>query len=603
MTSSNTTCAPSTRLTATGSRIRLFVALSVMLLWVFNGPAWGETDPETVELKAVRAGHHGHYTSVVFEFDRTATFIPPALTDDTLTIAFNNVRTGLSPYRQYKDVGTWVRLNTEKSTITARIGLTEHFNRFTYFVLQYPDRVVVNLYDNPLPVSSPPTAQPPESTPAAKGAGSTPDQAATSPPPKKAPSSGPEHRRLTLNINQGDIREILSALAIQQEMNIVMAPEVSGKVTIHLHQVDLMDALHAINRAAGFEVKRRGNIYYVFKPAEQQDPQSDKYHMRIFKLEYAEVTQIQEILEAIPGIRLIKIHEPSKTIIVEDTWANLKKIETLIGYWDVKPKQVLIEAKILEIALTDDMSFGVNWEKVLKDFRIGTGGFSTATLPGAEGVSPLPATGSGVFGNVITGAGTSSQIAAAIDALQSKTRIETLSTPRILAIHGKNALVQVGGKQGYRVTTTNVGVATETIEFIDTGTILELTPYIDDEGNTLLNIKPSINAARLEEGVPVVNSTVVSTWLMAKNGETVFIGGLIQDAGTETRDQVPCVGDIPGLGLLFGRRTYGSGKSELVVLITPHIVDGPTIAGEKAIETTEKLEERFKKKGNFDDLE
>ena len=108
-------------------------------------------------------------------------------------------------------------------------------------------------------------------------------------------------------------------------------------------------------------------------------------------------------------------------------------------------------------------------------------------------------------------------------------------------------------------------------------------------------MRPSIRSARIEGGIPVVNSTEVSTWLTAKNGETVFIGGLIQDSKTKTKDMVPCLGGFPGLGALFGRTTSDIGKSELVVLITPNILEtGEAPIGKTAIEKVGQAEERLK---------
>ena len=329
-------------------------------------------------------------------------------------------------------------------------------------------------------------------------------------------------------------------------------------------------------------------------PRKKPKQQYEDLKMEIFKLEYAEIDKIQEVLDAIPHLRLIKIHEPTKTIIVEDTPENIEKVKKLIRFWDAKPKQVMIEAKILEVTLTDDMSWGVNWEQLLGgDAAIGTGGFSSATLPDGSGISPVSPSGVGVFANIITGAGTDWQFAAALDALESKTNIDTLSTPKILAIHGKPAKVQVGGKQGYTVTSVSDGIATTSIEFIDTGTILDITPYIDDDDNVLLKVEPTINSARIEEDVPVVNSTSVTTWLMAENGETVFIGGLIQNTQNTTRTGIPCLGDIPVLGFLFGRSVQGGGKSELIVLITPRVVTNGAASSVEAIEKTQAAQERL----------
>ena len=403
---------------------------------------------------------------------------------------------------------------------------------------------------------------------------------------------------MTINFLNVDIREALSALAIEREINIATAQGVSGNVSVHLFQVSLDEALNAITLAGGLSFQKEDELYYVYKPTEVLDPMAGQLQMHIFKLKYTEIEKVQEILSAIPGMRTIKIHEPSRTIIVEDTPENIAKIKTILGHWDRRPKQVMIEAKILEITLTDDMSFGINWrDLVMGDVKIGTGGLSSAILPTDEITSPAPATGTGLFANLIAGAGTAKQFTAALDFLQTKTRVNTLSTPKILAIHGKPAKVQVGGQQGYRVTTTNVGVATETVQFIDTGTILEITPFIYDDNSILLEVKPSINSAKIEDGIPVVSSTQVSTWLMSKNGETVFIGGLIQDTKTKTRDMIPCLGGIPALGALFGRTLSGVGKSELVVLITPSVLlDAGTREEDlEFIEKTRKIDESFKK--------
>ena len=413
---------------------------------------------------------------------------------------------------------------------------------------------------------------------------------------KRSSTSSADGNLVSLNFLNVDVREALSAIAMEREINIATAPDVSGEISVHLFGVTLVEALDAICLAGGFTYYKHGDLYYISKPKEAEEAEPEKSKVEIFKLNYADVTKVQEILSALPDMRMVKLHEPSKTIIVEDTPENIERVRTIINYWDTMPKQVLIEAKILEINLTDDMSLGVNWEKILGDVRVGTGGFSTATIPTTAPVSPVPATGSGIFANMITGAGTSYQFAAALDALRSVTKVNALSTPKVLAIHGKPAKVQVGGEQGYKVTTVNQGVSTETVEFIDTGIVLEITPYIDDRDNILLNVRPSITSATIEEGIPVTNTALVTTWLLAKNGETVFIGGLIQNNKTNIRDSVPCLGSIPVLGLLFGSTFRGVDKTEIVVLITPHIVDkGLKPLAEQAIEKAKTLEETFEK--------
>ena len=415
--------------------------------------------------------------------------------------------------------------------------------------------------------------------------------------PPETELNRPMEPLITINYIDVDIRKALSTLAMERELNIATAAGVSGKISVHLYQVTVGQALGAIVNAGGFTYHKEGDVYYVYKPKEARDPQAVRLQLRVFKLKYGEVAKVQEILDALSETRVIKVHEASKTIVVEDTPENIEKIETIIRFWDKKPKQVMIEAKILEINLTDQMLLGVNWEKILGDVRLGTGGLSRATLPTTGTVSPVPSSGMGIFGNVLTGAGSTHQFAAALDALRTKTKVNTLSTPKIMAVHGETARVQVGGQHGYRETTlTTTGLATETIKFIPTGTTLEITPFVDEENNVLLNVKPSIKSVDIQEGIPVVTTTEVSTWLLAKNGETVLIGGLIQSTKSDTKNMIPCLGSIPGAGALFGKTDQQDTKKELVVLITPLVFDAESKqASQQAIEKTRNIEEKFKK--------
>jgi protein transport protein HofQ len=611
----------------------LFVCLMTLCMAVAwsTGPVLA-TDKERAlssVLDTVRAGRHDRYTSVVFELKGPFDFEKPIQKNDEIRFKFFNTRTDLSPYREYRISASWIRFETQAEDIGVRVGLLEPFSTFQYYTLQNPDRLVINLFwpeqhqelpvtdrdvnmlemqspalmdvsnDDSVPVPETRKTLPAAATVAYKEARSNAsDQEQTEPlvtaPVPEVPVI--KEQRLTLNFFQSDIQEVLSALAIQQNVNIVTEKDIQGDITVHLYDVTFEKALGAICQSGGFGYQKQGGVYYIYKPKLEKERLPDTLEMRIFKLEYAEIDKIQQVLEAIPNIRLIKIHEPSKTIIVEDTLENIEKVEKLIRYWDAKPKQVMIEAKILEITLTDDMSFGVNWEQMLGgDATIGTGGFSSGTLADGAGVSPVPPDGEGIFGNIITGAGGDWQFTAALDALETKTDINTLSTPKILAIHGKSAKVQVGGQQGYAVTTVSDGIATTSVEFIDTGTILEITPYIDKDNNVLLKVEPIINSARIEEGIPVVNSTVVTTWLMAKDGETVFIGGLIQNTENKSRIGIPCLGSIPTLGFLFGRTIKGSGKSELIVLITPRVVGEDNIRILEEIEKTNAAQERLQK--------
>ena len=151
------------------------------------------------------------------------------------------------------------------------------------------------------------------------------------------PGSPEENRQnaaeelINLSLIDTDIRDALSALALDQEINIATAKEVSGKISVHLFQVTLEQALHAITVAGGCSYHKHGDIYYVYKPKKAKDPQTDMLQMRIFKLKYAEVDQVQEVLSSIPGLGTIKYHKPSKSIFIEDTPENINKVKTIIA--------------------------------------------------------------------------------------------------------------------------------------------------------------------------------------------------------------------------------------------------------------------------------
>lgn len=392
---------------------------------------------------------------------------------------------------------------------------------------------------------------------------------------------------LSVNFYESDIRQALLGLAMNRDVNVTMTPEVTGKVTVNLHRMTLDEALSTIAASGGFDCRKEKGVYFIHKQKDKRDSQADRLQLRVFKLKFTKTEKVQEILSAIPGIRIVRIHDDTKTIIVEDTPENIAKIETVINAWDAPPKQVLIEAKILEVELRDDMKLGVDWSKVMGSASITTGTNFSGNAMG------------GLLGALRTGVGTAHEWTAAIAALESRTRINTLSTPKILAVHGKPARVQVGGKTGYKTTVTNLGVTTEQIQFIDTGIILDITVYISDEGNILMNVQPQVSSASVDAvtQIPTVTTTTVSTSLLTKSGQTIFIGGLIKDVVSKERQAVPVLGSIPLVGLLFGWSHPRVEKTETIVLITPQLLEEEiNNVTTEAIERVDKVNEASQKK-------
>ena len=396
---------------------------------------------------------------------------------------------------------------------------------------------------------------------------------------------------ITLNYRDMDIRHAFSALAMEFKLNIVMSRDIQGTITLHLFGLTLEDAMSTIAMAGGFDYKKTEDLYYIYKATEKEKtpvPVPVETFMKVFHASFVDVTTAKTTLDAVPGLNPVEVHASTKTIVVNDTLDNIQKVEKVLSFLDAVPKQVLIEAKILKVTLNDDMKFGVDWKAIMTDGIIQTSGLSTAVLPGTTsgtefitGPSTSPASGTGGFANFVAGMGSTSQIAMAIDLLKTKVKVDIVATPKILAIHGEKAKVQVGGKFGYNVTTTIDGITSGSVEFIDTGTILEITPYIDEQNNILLNVKPEINSAGLVSGTPVVVSTAVATSLLTKDGETVFLAGLIETTDTKTKHGIPILGDLPILSYLFSRTEDTKEKKELVILITAKIIQNNLLPSQK----------------------
>ena len=149
----------------------------------------------------------------------------------------------------------------------------------------------------------------------------------------------------------------------------------------------------------------------------------------------------------------------------------------------------------------------------------------------------------------------------------------------------QEAEVVIGDRLGYRVTTTTNQVTTESIEFIESGVILKVRAQVDRAGDVLLSIHPEVSTGTINDGIPSLTTTEVTTQLLAENGQKVFIGGLIRNTESQSRNGVPVLGDLPIVGGLFSSRDRLSVNSETIVLITPRLVEAglPTAVQESMI--------------------
>lgn len=166
--------------------------------------------------------------------------------------------------------------------------------------------------------------------------------------------------------------------------------------------------------------------------------------------------------------------------------------------------------------------------------------------------------------------------------------MRTLSTPKLMALDNQEASVIIGDRRGYQVTTTINQVTSESIEFLESGVILRVTPKIDPTGRILMDIHPEVSTGTVDaNGIPSQTTTEVTTSLLVPDGETVFIGGLIKHTQSQSYQRVPLLGRVPGIKGLFRSKERTNVNTETIVLITPRLVDDAALA----VETDDMLEQ------------
>ena len=370
--------------------------------------------------------------------------------------------------------------------------------------------------------------------------------------------------RITLTLREVSIAEVMEMLSRAGKVSILLSDGVEARVSVNLFDVSLDQAIRSIATSAGYAVERRGGSYFIVEQDKAgKSAPGGPTRVRTFKVQYSDTEVVADVIENHLSIygQVTTLPE-RRMLIVEDTPHFLSKIGSLLKTIDREPKQILIEARILEIGLKDSESYGLDWVKIFEsgDGAVGTQGLSTPGSPGLFFELFKP------------------DVAVVLDALRTRDRLRTLSTPKLLALEDQEAETIIGDRLGYNVTTTIDNVTTTSTEFLESGVILKVRPSVDEQDRIFLEIHPEVSTGSVsDDGIPNQTTTEVTTTMLVESGQTVFIGGLIKRNTEQTREGVPVLGDIPGLGLLFSNRSISSINTELVVLITPYIVDNDKV--------------------------
>ena len=401
---------------------------------------------------------------------------------------------------------------------------------------------------------------------------------------------------VTLTMRDAALAEVMEMLSRTNRVNILLANGVSGQVSFNLFEVSVDEAVRSIASVAGFVVERQNKTYFILPAAQAgKAPGRNFTVVKSIPVQYGDVAALESKLEDyLSDFGDITALPDRKLLIVKDQPDYVARISKLLADMDRRPPQILIEAKILEVKLNDEQSYGIDWSGVFTNGD-GEGNFGIQGLqsPGASG-------NNGFFFNYLE-----PKFDVALRLLESDGRVRNLASPKVVTIADQEAEVIIGDRRGYAVTTTINQVTTESIEFLESGVILRVTPSIDDNNEILLNIHPEVSTGTVDEnGIPSQTTTEVTTRLLVPSGKSIFIGGLMRNTTNETVSGLPVVGRIPGLRWLFSNKSRTSFNTETVVIITPRIIDDTYLAatGQKLRELDDVDEEMSARARSVDDV-
>lgn len=371
---------------------------------------------------------------------------------------------------------------------------------------------------------------------------------------------------VSISIQGADIAEVFEMLSREWKVNILLGDGVEGDVSVNLYDVSLRKAIQAIAVASGYAVERMDDMFFI-----RSNEEVGKYiaggmtELKTFKVQYTDVSQIAGILtKHLSTYGKITPLPQRSMLVVEDLPDFLERIEKLLKEIDSAPKQILIEAQILEITLDESETYGIDWSKFFESNL--TGGNEGTGRVGIQGMSSPGSPG--FFFSYL-----SPNVQFALDALAASGKVRTLATPKLLALDNQLARVVIGDRLGFRVTTTINAVTTESVSFVESGVILNVTPNVDHSGRIMMRVHPEVSTGTVTAGIPSLTTTEVTTQLLANNGQTIFIGGLMRSTSSRSHKRVKGLGRLPFLGRLFRNSEQTSVNTETVVLITPRIID------------------------------
>lgn len=433
--------------------------------------------------------------------------------------------------------------------------------------------------------------------------------------------------RVTLDFQDVDVRTILQIIAKESGQNIVASDSVQGKMTLNLKDVPWDQALDLVMQARDLDMRQHGNVWNIAPRRELLNQEREQMRgrrelaelgvllSRTYQLKYKSVEEFKTMLEntakggggsnsnnnsILTSRGSAMFDTTTNTMIVTDTQEVINKFDRLVAQLDVPVRQVMIEARIVEANEGFGRELGVKWQAGSVDngghARTGVGGgHSIRGFDTPEAWGPTYSTTQGPNGTQIdlrdwgnpsvylpASAATSAItlfrstahgfLGLELSAMQENNKGKIVSSPRVLTQDRKEASLSEGLEVPYQVATSSGATA---VQFRDAVTGLKVTPQITPDGNVIMTLKVSKNTVDryLNSGDAVLSKKEVETSAMVENGGTMVVGGIYVEENTDDAGKVPLLGDIPVLGNLFKHTTKRKNRRELLIFVTPRIID------------------------------
>ena len=396
----------------------------------------------------------------------------------------------------------------------------------------------------------------------------TPPTVVKTPPPAAPPQPMPVkeegEKRISMDLRAVEISNAFVLLSKETGQSISVDKNVYGRVTLSLNNVTTREAFDALLKASNCKAVMEGNVIRIVSTEVPNRTQVLPNGMinKTIPLNYVKADDILPTLGSIlPAGTKILTTKGSNSIMIEGYEEAVNKAEGIIANLDIPPRQVMVEARIIELSDSNLSALGMNLKY--------TNPNNPNSIIQTRGLASQPtATGAtGLFYSV-----TNQDLESLLEALSTRTGYNLLSSPRVLAIDGNKAEIITGQRLGYTVKTiTDTGLI-ESVEFLDVGTTLNFTPYIKSDGMIIMDIHPEISEGSIVNNLPQKLTTETTTQLIVRDGETIIIGGLMKEDTQKVNKGVPFLSDIPFIGVPFRRVELTTEKRQILVLISPRIV-------------------------------